>query len=94
MVADALPRAALLGTAALIAGDHDEFAALFLTVGVVMLASLALIEPATTRAAGLNREAPRKYQPDRGNLSLGAGSWKAGGFERAGIAESNATLSA
>ena len=59
-VADTLLAAALLGTATLIAGDHDEIAALFLSVGVVMLASLALIEPATTRAAGLNREAPRK----------------------------------
>jgi hypothetical protein len=55
-VADALLAAALLGTATLIAGDHDEIAALFISVGVVMLASLALIEPATTRAAGLNRK--------------------------------------
>jgi hypothetical protein len=52
--ADALLAAALLGTAAFIAGDHDEIAALFLSVAVVMLASLALIEPATTRAAGIN----------------------------------------
>jgi len=59
-VADTLLAAALLGTATLIAGDHDEIAALFISVGVVMLASLALIEPATTRAAGLNREATRK----------------------------------
>ena len=64
-VADALLAAALLGTATLIAGDHDEIAALFVSVGVVMLASLALIEPATTRAAGLNREASRK-QPTAG----------------------------
>ena len=53
--ADALLAAALLVTAALIAGDHDEIAALFLSLAVVMLASLALIEPATTRAAGLDR---------------------------------------
>jgi hypothetical protein len=38
-----------------IAGDHDEVAALILTAAVAMLASLALIEPATTRAAGLGR---------------------------------------
>ena len=40
--------------------EDSSYAALFLSVGVVMLASLALIEPATTRAAGLNREAARK----------------------------------
>jgi len=56
-VADALLAATLLGTAARIAGDHDEIAALFLSLAVVTLASLALIEPATTRAAGLDRDA-------------------------------------
>jgi hypothetical protein len=60
VVADALLAATLLGTAARIAGDHDEIAALFLSLAVVTLASLALIEPATTRAAGLDREGPRK----------------------------------
>jgi len=55
VAADTLLAAALLGSAMLIAGDHDEIAALFLSVGVVMLASLALIEPATTKAAGLDR---------------------------------------
>jgi len=43
----------LLAAAALIAGDHDEISALFLSVSIVVLASLGLIEPATTRAAGL-----------------------------------------
>jgi hypothetical protein len=55
VVADGLLAVALLGTAARIAGDHDEIAALILTAGVAMLASLALIEPATTRAAALLR---------------------------------------
>jgi hypothetical protein len=52
--ADALLAVALLVTAALIAGDHDGVAAVFVSVAVVMLASLALIEPTTTKAAGLN----------------------------------------
>ncbi len=55
VAADALLAAALLGAGARIAGEHDEIAALFLSVAVVMLASLALIEPATTKAAGLDQ---------------------------------------
>ena len=43
----------LLVAAALIAGEHDEFSALLLSVAIVDLASLGLIEPATTKAAGL-----------------------------------------
>jgi hypothetical protein len=44
---------ALLGAAGFLFGEHDEWAALLLGVAVVTLASLFLIEPATTRAAGL-----------------------------------------
>ena len=55
-VADALLAVSLLVTAALIASDHDGIAAVFVSVAVVMLASLALIEPTTTRAAGLKPE--------------------------------------
>jgi hypothetical protein len=51
--AEALLALALLTTAALIAGEHDEVAALLVTVGVATFASLALIEPATTKEAGL-----------------------------------------
>jgi serine/threonine protein kinase len=58
--ADALLAATLLVTATRIAGDHDEVAALILTVAVVILASLALIEPATTRAAGLQPPDPKR----------------------------------
>ncbi|MEP6917694.1 MAG: serine/threonine-protein kinase [Acidobacteriota bacterium] len=47
--------AALLGIAAVLFGQHDAVAALLLGVAVVTLASLTLIEPATTRAAGLTR---------------------------------------
>ena len=52
--ADALLAVSLLVTAALIADEHDGIAAVFVSVAVVMLASLALIEPTTTKAAGLN----------------------------------------
>ena len=52
---DALLAVTLLAVAALIAaGEHDEVAALFLSLAVVTLASLVLIEPATTRAADLS----------------------------------------
>jgi len=51
--ADAALAVLLLAAAALLAGEHDELSALFLSVAIVVLASLTLIEPATTRAAGL-----------------------------------------
>ncbi len=51
--ADAALALLLLVAAALIAGEHDELSALLLSVAIVDLASLGLIEPATTRAAGL-----------------------------------------
>jgi hypothetical protein len=47
--------AALLRVAASLFAEHDEVAALLLGVAIVTVASLALIEPATTRAAGLAR---------------------------------------
>jgi hypothetical protein len=53
VAADTLIAIALLGAAAFIAGDHDEVAALLVTVAVATLASLALIEPATTKGARL-----------------------------------------
>lgn len=52
-VADALLAVTLLAGAARIAGTHDELAALLLSLAVVTLASLTLIEPATSRAAEL-----------------------------------------
>jgi hypothetical protein len=54
-IMDTLLAGSLLGTAALIAGVHDGIAAIFVAFAAVMLASLALIEPATTTAAGLTR---------------------------------------
>jgi serine/threonine-protein kinase len=52
---DTLLAGALFISGALIAGDHDAVAALLVGLAAVTLASLSLIEPATTRAAGLNR---------------------------------------
>jgi hypothetical protein len=49
--ADALLAGVLLVAAAAIAGAHDEMAALLLVAAIVLLASLSLVEPATTRAA-------------------------------------------
>ncbi len=53
VAADATLSLALLAGAARIAGTHDAVAAFLVGAAVVILASLALIEPATTRAAGL-----------------------------------------
>ena len=55
VIADALLAATLMAASAAIAGTHDEAAALLLVVAVVTFASLGLVEPATTRAAELNR---------------------------------------
>jgi len=53
VAADVALAVLLLAATAFIAGEHDAIAALLLSVAVVTLASLGLIEPATTRAAGL-----------------------------------------
>jgi serine/threonine protein kinase len=54
--ADGLLYAVVLAAGAVIAtaGQHDAFAALLLTIGLIGLASLVLIEPGTARAARLN----------------------------------------
>jgi serine/threonine protein kinase len=49
--ADACLAALLLAASAALAGAHDEMAGVFLVVSIVLLASLTLVEPATTRAA-------------------------------------------
>jgi hypothetical protein len=51
--ADALLAAVLLSASAIVSGAHDEMAAVLLVVAIVLLASLFLVEPATTRAAGI-----------------------------------------
>ena len=54
VVADTLIAVALLAVAAFIAVAHDTPAALLVSVAAAALASLALIEPATTKAARLS----------------------------------------
>ena len=51
--AEALLALVLLGSAALVAGPYDGMAAILVTLAVVTIASLGIIEPATTSAAGL-----------------------------------------
>ena len=46
----------LLGSAALVAGVSDSLAAVLVTLAVVTIASLGIVEPATTAAAGLDRK--------------------------------------
>ena len=53
---DTLLAGSLLAAGARMAGDHDGVAAIFVALAAVLLASLALIEPATTAAAGLSRQ--------------------------------------
>jgi hypothetical protein len=53
--AEAVLTGLLLVAAALIAGPHDATAALLVSVGIVIIASLGMIEPATTSAAGITR---------------------------------------
>jgi hypothetical protein len=54
-VIDTLLAGLLFLAAVLIADAHDAIAAILVALAAVMLASLSLIEPTTTRAAGLNR---------------------------------------
>ncbi|MGB2714808.1 MAG: serine/threonine-protein kinase [Vicinamibacterales bacterium] len=51
--AEAVLALVLLGSAALVAGPYDGMAAILVTLAVVTIASLGIIEPATTSAAGL-----------------------------------------
>jgi len=59
-VLDTLVAGSLLIAAAIMAGDHDAIAAIFVALAAAMLASLSLIEPATTAAAGLSQAAEGK----------------------------------
>jgi hypothetical protein len=51
--AEAVLAAALLGSAVIIASEHEATAALLICLAIVLAASLAVIEPSTTRGAGL-----------------------------------------
>jgi hypothetical protein len=69
-VLDTLLAGSLLAAGAIIAaGNHDSIAAILVALAAVMLASLSLIEPATTEAAGLSR--PRKKETALGRASRG-----------------------
>ena len=52
--AEALLAMVLLASAALVAGPYDGMAAVLVTLAVATIASLGIIEPATTSAAGLS----------------------------------------
>ena len=54
--AEAVLAVALLGSAATIAGQHEATAAMLICLAIVIAASLAVIEPATTRGAGLTAD--------------------------------------
>ena len=55
-IAEGLLATVLLGSALHLGADSDITAAPLLTVALVLLASLAIIEPATTSGAGLGRD--------------------------------------
>ena len=59
-IADTALAILLLGAAALLAGTRDEVAALLVGLAVITLASLTVIEPATTRAAGMVDQSHRR----------------------------------
>ena len=57
----------LLGSAALVAGVSDSLAAVLVTLAVVTIASLGIVEPATTAAAGVSRPGPGFRSPSSGS---------------------------
>jgi hypothetical protein len=50
----------LLASAAMVAGDTDALASVLVTLAVATMASLGVIEPATTAAAGVDAEVPNR----------------------------------
>ncbi|HET7221375.1 MAG TPA: hypothetical protein VFJ02_25140, partial [Vicinamibacterales bacterium] len=53
----------MLGTSAAVSESHPIVAGILVTLAIVMIASLAVIEPATTGGAGLYPPAERETQP-------------------------------
>ena len=53
-IIDASLALVMIGAAINLAGDHDALAGFALALGAIILVSVAFIEPATTRAAGLH----------------------------------------
>jgi serine/threonine protein kinase len=58
--AEAVLGVLLLASAALVAGDTDALASVLVTLAVVTMASLGVIEPATTAAANIDSEVPHR----------------------------------
>ena len=56
-IAEALLAVTMVGSAMVIASQHEVMAALLISLAIVIAASLAVIEPATTRNAGLTGRA-------------------------------------
>ena len=57
-IAEGLLAAVLLASAALLASVRDEVAAVLVSLAIVTFASLGIIEPATTAAAGIDDREP------------------------------------
>jgi hypothetical protein len=53
---DAALALVMIGAAVALAGDHDALAGFALALGTIILVSVAFIEPATTRAAGIGED--------------------------------------
>jgi hypothetical protein len=54
-LAEGMLATALLASAAMVAGPHDAMAAVLVSFAIVTVASLGVIEPATTAAAGMGK---------------------------------------
>src|SRR4029453_17662201 len=63
--AEAILGVLLLVSAALVAGDNDALASVLVTLAVATMASLGVIEPATTAAARILDEAAGQGTPDQ-----------------------------
>ena len=63
---EALLAMVMLGSAALVAGSYDGMAAALVTLAVVTIASLGIIEPATTAAAGVERKEEGRRKTEEG----------------------------
>jgi hypothetical protein len=58
--AEAILGVLLLASAAMVAGDTDALASVLVTLAVATMASLGVIEPATTAAARIDSEVPHR----------------------------------
>jgi len=63
VAAESLLAMLMLGASAVVSESHPIVAAILLTLAIVTIASLAVIEPATTGGAGLDATSERKTLP-------------------------------